>query len=278
MKFTFTVSKEEIDKAYKQVVNQAIKNTTIKGFRKGQAPENLVVQQIGQSNLQRQAVEEAIPEAFSREVTKRDLKLISYPNIQLKKGVAGEDFEFEAEVATAPEIKLNNYKEALKGTLKKNAIWTPEKGAPEDQKHQQPSEEEQLTAIFDQLLKTIELEVPELLVNQEVNRMLSRLVNQIDQLGLNMEDYLTSMNETKESIRQKYAQTATDRLKLELILQEIAKDLAIKVEPQEMDAFIKAVPDEKSRKIITESSQERANIELMLVKQKTIQELKKLAA
>lgn len=276
MKFTFSIKKTEIDKAYDQVVAEAVKHTAIKGFRKGQAPKDMVIKAVGESKLQQQAIEKALPDAYVAEVKKRKLSPVSFPDIRLKDGKPGETFEFEAEIAEMPEVTLGDYKKALKGTLAKENIWTPEKG---DSKDTNPglSNEAKIQKVAEVLLKEISLEVPELLVNREVQRMLSKLVDQVNQLGLKIDDYLASTKQTQESIKEQYQQTAQNSLALEFILMEIAKDEKIEVTADEINGFISGIKDEKMQQAMS-TPEERSNIYGLLLKQKVMDELIKIAS
>lgn len=276
MKFTFSVSKEEINKQYEAVVNKAVQNTTLKGFRKGAAPRDMVIKAVGETKLQQDAIEQALPKAYAEEIKKRKLKPVSYPDLQLKKGKPGENFEFEAEIAEAPEIKLGDYKKLIKGELAKGKIWTPEKGH-EGHDHGEMNQDQKTEAVIKLLLEKIEVKIPELLTKREVNRMLSRLVDQITNLGLKMDDYLASSGKTQEGLREEYAQTAEQNLAVEFLLMELAKDLKVEASEKDIDAFISTVGDKKLQKQL-QSADQKNSLFVMLTKQNVLKKLLDLAS
>lgn len=278
MKFTFTVTKQAIDEAYKVAVDTAVKSTTIKGFRKGQAPKDLVIEKIGESTLQQRAIESALPKAYSAEIKKRKLTPVSYPNINLKDGKPGKDFQFEAEIAQVPDIDLGDYKKIIQGQLKKSQIWTPGSENTTDSKPEKNADQpDPIEPILKLLLEKIKVKVPQLLIDREVNRMLSRLVDQVGNLGLKVEDYLASTNQTQESLKKQYAQSAEQNLALEFILMEIAKVEKIEATAEEIDHFIASVGDKKISQRL-EKPEERASLFVMLTKQKVMQKLRQLAS
>ena len=277
MKFTFTVTKSAVKETYEKVVDKAVKDTALKGFRKGQAPRDMVIKAVGENKLQQQAIEMALPEAYTKEVKKKKLKPVSYPKIDLKSGTPGSDFVFEAEVAEAPEVKLGDYEKKLKGEVSKSKIWTPEKGDKDAVPNPQESEQQKNEVILKCLLDTVKVEVPELLVEREVNRMLSRLLDQVDKLGLKIDDYLASSNQTQESLKKEYEKSAKQNLALEFILMEVAKDKKVEATAEQVDSFIASVGDEKLRKQL-QSPEERGNIYVMLTKQNVIQKLQEIAS
>jgi len=286
MKLNLVIDKGEIAKAKEHVLEEAQKKSKLKGFREGKAPLKLVEESIGQKQIQESIIEHVLPEAYAREVKKAGIKPISYPKFSLKKVVDGDDWEFEAEVAERPEIKLEDYKKEVKkakadvvAKQAKDNIWVPGKDnpaldkSPETQgKQLEKQQDELLRAVFDALLKSVKFEVPQILVDEEVNRSLSRLLNQVGKLGLTVEQYLESMGTTSDKLRAEYARTAEETLRLELILQDVANDLKVTVDKKDIDKMIDSVGDSETKKKLDTPS-ERAGIEAMLVKRKTVDQL-----
>jgi FKBP-type peptidyl-prolyl cis-trans isomerase (trigger factor) len=116
-----------------------------------------------------------------------------------------------------------------------------------------------------------------MLIDQEVNRMLSKLLDQINKLGLDIDEYLSSIGKNKDNIRTEYSQTANETLKLEFILQAVVEDLKIQVGDNEIDALIATVPDPKAKANFA-NPMERANLKAILGRRKAIEHLEKLLA
>ncbi len=57
---------EEVEKRIPETLKEFKKNTSIKGFRKGKAPENVVRAQIGEKRIHEQAAEKAAYDAFNQ--------------------------------------------------------------------------------------------------------------------------------------------------------------------------------------------------------------------
>ncbi len=281
MKFKFTVKKADITKAYEEVLQKAVANTTLKGFRKGKAPKKMVEEKVGQNELQKQAIEFLLPAVYIDEVKKRKLNPISYPQINPITVEKNGDWVFEADVIEKPEVKLGDYKKYLKGAAAKTKLWTPDKQEdPNDNAKKTPQqvEDEKLKIVFDLLLEKTSVEVPKLLVKREVDRMLTTLLEQVNKLGLKIDDYLQTMNKTKESIRADYEKTAQDNIKLEFVLGDIAADLKVQVPDEEIDHLINSLPDEKLKQKVQNSAEERLNVRLALIKRKTVAQLLKIAS
>jgi FKBP-type peptidyl-prolyl cis-trans isomerase (trigger factor) len=208
----------------------------------------------------------------------QDIKPITYPRISLKTVEPNSDLTFEAEVALQPEVKLNKYQDVIKTAAAKSKIWIPGKGNP-DPKKEDPNKtaDDKLKVVFDTLLSTCEVEVPQMLIEDEVNRQLTKLLQQVQALKLDIHDYLKSIGKTESSIREDYTKTATETLKLEFILQAVVEDMKIEVPDKEIDELIASVPDEKAR-LNLQNPAEKANIKAILSRRKAVESLEKLIA
>lgn len=267
MKFTLTIPKAKIKATYEHVLEETAQKSELKGFRKGKAPKNLVEKKVGKTKLLESVVEHVLSEAYVEEVKKRQLHPLTAPKITPSSVKPEEDWVFEVEVAEAPQVMLGNYQEAVKGAKAKNSIWIPGKDNAKDKK--EPSEDEKLKAVFDALLETTKLEIPTLLVEEEVNRALSRLVNQVNRLGLTIDQYVSSMNTTTEKLREEYQKTAIENLRLEFILQAVAEDAKINVSQDEINRLVETVKDTNTREKL-KTPEEQEGIRAMLRKRKTV--------
>ncbi|MBI2798246.1 trigger factor [Candidatus Saccharibacteria bacterium] len=106
---------EQFISPYKQAVLKRLKkDLKVDGFRPGQAPDHIAIRQIGDDRVQAEVIEEVITHAYTRAVREQKLDTIASPKISLKKFVPYSEIEFEAEVATMPEIKFDHTKLRVK--------------------------------------------------------------------------------------------------------------------------------------------------------------------
>jgi FKBP-type peptidyl-prolyl cis-trans isomerase (trigger factor) len=273
MHFSLNFSAKEIATAKTEVLTDAAKTITIKGFRQGKAPIDRVEQAMNPDTIIEKVGAKVLPKAYAAYVQENQLKPITQPKITMKKMVADGDWEFDVEIAQKPEVKLNKYQEAIKAKKATDSIWVPGKDAdPKNSTNEPGKESEQINQIFDELIKTCTVEVPELLIDEEVNRSLSKLLEQIEKLGLTVEQYLDSMKKTVDQLKQEYQESALTNLKLEFILDAIAKDLNITLTPEDLDKALAGV-DPKVVKQLKEDHQQLHAIEYTLIKRKTINTL-----
>jgi len=272
MKFSLTFTQDQIVPAKQKALQDIAATITLKGFRQGKAPLDRVEQAVDQEKLMQETISHIIPQAYSDYIKAHDLKPITQPKISLSKMAEEGDWEFEIEIAEKPEVKLNKYLDVIKGEKAKDAIWTPEKGAAVKSEGEHNHDEEsnkKLTLIFDSLLKNCEVEIPELLIEEEVNRALSRLIEQVGKLGLKIEQYLDSIGKKPEELREEYKQTSVDNLKLEFILDAIAHDQKVDATEAEIDAVLKDVEPEVAA-AVRKSPMELASLKYSIIKHKVV--------
>lgn len=92
-------------------------------------------------------------------------------------------------------------------------------------------------ALSDELLKHLEVDLPETLIEQEVDALLTQTAMQLSRQGIDIKKLFTK--EIIPQMRQRSRPEAIDRLKRSLALQEVAKRESLKVEPGELEARVK---------------------------------------
>jgi FKBP-type peptidyl-prolyl cis-trans isomerase (trigger factor) len=79
------------------------------------------------------------------------------------------------------------------------------------------------TTIIDALLKKSKISYPAILKDYELDDMESRLKDDLERLGQTFEAYLTETKKTKEELRTGWSEAADKRMKMRLVLAEIAR-------------------------------------------------------
>lgn len=77
--------------------------------------------------------------------------------------------------------------------------------------------------IIEKIIEDSTLEVPEILIEIELNKILQRMESDITQMGLKFDDYLKHMNKTIDDLKKDFRTDGEKKAKLSLILNEIAK-------------------------------------------------------
>lgn len=277
VKIKVTVPAEKVDGAFDKVITEAAKTIEVQGFRKGKAPKAEVEKKLNQTELNRRVINLLLPASYSEVIGKEGIKPVCDPRIEIKKFAQGNEFIFEAETAEAPEVELGNWKGALRDLGKKRSVKTAATIAEAKTKASLKGKT-RLAApeVLEALRKEAKVQVPQMLIEDEVSRMLTRLNDRLETLGLTPEQYLKNRGQTREMLQRDYRNTAQELLETEFILAKLGEELQIEVKEAEIEKTIEAAPDEETRKSLKEEAN-RAYIKAILRKNKTIEELLKIA-
>ena len=110
MEISFEIPWEEfkpyVNKAY-SVLSQDI---TIKGFRKGNVPQDILEKEIGIGKILEQAADLTAKDKYPQAIHKEGIEPISMPEVSITKLAKDNPFEFKAKVSILPNIVLPDYK------------------------------------------------------------------------------------------------------------------------------------------------------------------------
>ncbi|MBI2121070.1 MAG: hypothetical protein HYT94_05625 [Parcubacteria group bacterium] len=96
---------------------------------------------------------------------------------------------------------------------------------------EQRSREMRRMEILKSVTEKTEVELPDVLVRSELERMLSQFKYDVSQMGIKFEDYLKHVKKTEDNIRQEWEKDAENKAKGQLVLSKIAQ--AEKLTPDE---------------------------------------------
>ncbi len=263
IKLTVTLPWEEVKKVKEEVVKEAILGAEMPGFRKGKAPRELVEKNLNQTKISDEVLKRMHPQAYIEVVQAEKINPIMNPKIQIEKIGDGEDWQFTAQTCETPEIKLGKYQDAVKAITAKSKIVIPGK------EQQEPD----FDSIMKVVMEKVEVTIPQLIIDQEVDRLLSHTLEEIKKLGLTLDQYMASTGKNPEAIRNEYAEKATHDIKLELTLQKIAEEEKIAVEEKEIDEAILKAKDPEEKKHLESNRYLLASI---IRQQKTLDFLRNL--
>ena len=84
---------------------------SVPGFRPGKAPRKMIEKLYGEGVFYSDAVDAALPEAYTQAIGSSGLDVVGYPEVEIVDDQIGKDgFTFKATVAVYPEVKLGKYK------------------------------------------------------------------------------------------------------------------------------------------------------------------------
>ena len=92
-----------MEKAYQRLV----KRTEVPGFRKGNAPRDILEKHVGREKLLEDAIREAVPFICDEVIKEHNLEPVMQPMVKI---VENEPLKFEMIVALKPTVELGDYK------------------------------------------------------------------------------------------------------------------------------------------------------------------------
>ena len=170
--------------------------------------------------------------------------LVKFPESYHAENLKGKDAKFECKVNAVktkvlPEINdelasnvsefetLEEYKNHIKEHLGEHAK--------EDAKIKTENE------ILDKIVSNMEVEVPAIMIERELDAMLQDMEYRLMYQGANLEAYCQYMGKTIEDIRNERHDEAVKSVKIRLALQEILKNEKIEVLEKDVDEYIEKI-------------------------------------
>jgi len=265
---TLTIPWNDVQKIYAEVVDEAVENSEITGFRKGKAPRELVLKQLEKGKIYGEVVNRILPQAYSDAVVQNSLSPIIAPKVTILAAEENKDWQFKAVACERPDVDLANYKDEIKGiTAKKSIVLLGDKDKPAAKK------DELVGEVLQKLLAVCQMEVPPPLLESEVSRQLANLVDDVRGAGLTLEQYLASKNITSEQLQANFRSSAESSLKLEFILEAAAEDLKIEVPDSDVEAILDKESDQEKKKALRNQFEA---IRSLLRREKTLTKLTNL--
>ncbi len=94
-------------------------------------------------------------------------------------------------------------------------------------------------AILEKVLEDMKVEVPDILVSFEENKIIEKLESDIANMGLDWNDYLKRIGKTEDDIRKEFHDDAEKRAKLSLAIEKIGKEEKIAPTEEEIENNVK---------------------------------------
>lgn len=112
VKLIVEIDDAEMDEAIDAAANSLAKQVTVKGFRKGKVPKNVLIANIGGPEVLRaEAIRESMPDFYARAVADTLIDPIGQPDIDITEGEEEGQLKFTAEVEVRPEVTISGHRD-----------------------------------------------------------------------------------------------------------------------------------------------------------------------
>lgn len=224
IQITFTVPYPTVKESQKTVIEEYAKTAEIPGFRKGKAPIDKVKEKIDPDTLIEKSLSRLLPKALGDAITQHKLRPAIYPKFEVIRANADEAWQIRAITCELPEVNLSDYKKIIT----------------QKEKTKEQTREEKEQEVIKILLDSIKIDIPKILINEEVNSRLANLLQRIEKLGLTLESYLSSLGKNSETLRGEYETQAKNTIVLDLILNKISAEEKIQISEEQINDALKA--------------------------------------
>ena len=165
---------------------------------------------------------------------------ITYPEDHDDEELAGKEVEFEVTILNVksydlPELTDELAKEEGAETVDELTERTRENLIEEAK---QQAQNDILDQMVDELIELASIVYPPNAVEMEIDDMIESYKDQIQRSGWEMSDYLTIQGQTEADLREDFRESATSRLKRNLVLRQLLLDEKITVDIEDVDALI----------------------------------------
>lgn len=108
VEFSVEISKEDLAKSQKSVIQKFKANVSVKGFRKGHAPDDMVIASVGMEAIAGESFNRAIDAKYREFVVANKLSPISQPDVKIDE--KKDPMVVTVTVEVYPEVAIGDYK------------------------------------------------------------------------------------------------------------------------------------------------------------------------
>jgi FKBP-type peptidyl-prolyl cis-trans isomerase (trigger factor) len=284
----------EFMKHWTPVVKKLNEQVTLDGFRKGNAPEKILLEKIGEEKVLIEMADTVFAKLYPEILTEHKIDAIGQPQVSITKLAKDNPLGFTIKTAIVPVLKLPDYKKIAKEAVAKaekpsevtdkeieDVIFELQKQRAmslEENKDLKPEDKDKLIlpeitddfvktlgkfenvadfkakikenlgsekefrakeknrlAIMDAIAEKIEVTIPDILVQSELDKMVQELKYETSRMGLKFEDYLIHLKKTEDELKHNWKADAEKRVKLGLVVNAIIDDAKLEATKEELE-------------------------------------------
>ncbi|MBP6889122.1 MAG: trigger factor [Candidatus Moranbacteria bacterium] len=175
---------------------------------------------------------------------------LSFPEDYHAKHLAGNPAEFHVKLRLVQERQVpvldDTFAQGLGDFESLSALQKKiSEGMLEEKKHH--FKEEGRTVLLDALVAESSIDFPEILIEEEQNRMASEFQLQVENMGMPFEQYLERVGKSLDTLKQDWVEQAKKRLSAGLILEKLAEDDQVEIDSKDIEQEMNTVLQQYKR-------------------------------
>lgn len=342
------VNHEEVAKERDAAIRELSESVEVKGFRKGKAPQEIAVKEIGEERIFERSAYRIINDTYMSILEKETYAVITHPEITVTKIAPGNPLEFKLLLTVAPEISLPDYRKIAQNVSKETSLELTETELEdhikrileqharvlrqtkhthdhsdgtckdcETEKEDAEKEDASLPELTDELVKKFgefenvadfkaklkvslaeekknqaqqkrrteiiegiisetKVDVPQVLVEAELDRMIAQLESDVTRMGLSKDQYFQAIQKTESDIRAEWKNDATKRAVMNVILPEIAKKENVIPEKEDIEKEVSHIKAHHMKDMKIDDLQLRVYVASVMTNEKVFEYLETL--
>lgn len=163
---------------------------------------------------------------------------LTFPENHVQKMLAGKTAEFEITIKEIFHLEPPVLDDVFASSLGMKNLQALQEAIVHNMKEEKEQEEKtrQERELLELLVKKSRFEdIPDLLLNEEINKMIAELQRGVESQGLKFDTYLSNLKKTLAQLKIDFTPQALMRIKVALVLRAVADKEDIKVEEKEID-------------------------------------------
>lgn len=212
---------------------------------------------------------------------------LPFPDDYPQPEFAGKDCNFTVTLEEVKERKLPELDDEFVQTLKIEEVESVpqlmDKLRSDILKHnQQISDQNYQEKVVQALIDGAQLEIPPLMVDEEVNNYLADQAQAMERQQIKMEDYLNTVGKSVEQLQEEVRPSAVERITRTLTLMALREQEAIDVSPEEIEEELDSIlgqtsAEAESLRQMLSSDNGKSSIANALLNRKTLERLTSIA-
>lgn len=166
---------------------------------------------------------------------------LSFPKEYHEKNLAGNPATFSVKLVSVQERKTPEISDAFAKSLGKfenleDLKKNMREGLGKDKENE--LNEKRKAEYIEKLIEVTKAELPEVLVHEELHRMIGEFEMQLSGMGITFEKYLEQIKKTKDDVEKEWEPQAKKRILAALALEKVAKEVEIEISAEKIEAEI----------------------------------------
>lgn len=163
---------------------------------------------------------------------------LDFPKDYHQKELAGKPAKFKVKMSLVQKKELPEVNDEFAknlGNFENLAAFKKNLSEGIELEQQNKNKEKRRAEAIEKIATESQIDVPDVLVDQELEKMMAEFEQNIATMGLQLETYLENIKKSKSEITKGWEETAGKRVKAALVLKEIAKAEEIDVPSKEVE-------------------------------------------